>query len=185
MARLKPRGLIWRHVDRGTFVGEHPVLNLDDVAYLRELVNPTHVASVRLAIEPELARLAAIHSTPADREEIRTCTAGCYDAPDWRSYEALDNKLHFAIARSAKNKLFMCYFETLNVVRRSMVWGQPRKTAKPIRVHTGFLEHEQIVQAIEDKDRDRAVDCMKQHLHSVYSRILASRDAPPLDEILS
>ncbi|MEL6807812.1 MAG: FadR/GntR family transcriptional regulator [Pseudomonadota bacterium] len=183
LARLESRGLIWRHVGRGTFVGERPVLNLDDVAYLRELVNPTHVASVRLAIEPELARLAAIHSTPADREEIRTCAAGCYDAPDWRSYEAWDNKLHFAIARSAKNKLFLYYFETLNVVRRSMVWGQPRKTVKPVRDHTSFLEHDQIVQAIEDKDRDRAADCMKQHLHSVYSRILASMDAPPLDEI--
>jgi len=181
LAILEKRGLIWRHVGRGTFVGERPVLNLDDVAYLREQVTPAHVASVRLAIEPELARLAAMHSTAADREEIRTCAAQCYDAPDWRSYEAWDNKLHFAIARGAKNKLFLYYFETLNVVRRSMVWGQPRKTLKPVRNHTSFSEHDQIVQAITDNDHDVAADCMRKHLHSVYGRILASMDEPPLD----
>lgn len=181
LARLESRGLIWRHVGRGTFVGERPVLNLDDVSYLRDQVTPQHVASVRLTIEPELARLAAMHSTPTDREEIRTCAARCREAPDWRSYEAWDNKLHFAIARSAKNKLFLYYFETLNVVRRSMVWGQPRKTHKPAENYSSFLEHNQIVQAIEEKDRHFAAHYMKRHLYSVYGRILPSMDEAPLD----
>ena len=178
LATLEARGLIWRHVGRGNFVGERPVLNLDDVSYLRDQLTPPHVASVRLTIEPELARLAAIHSTPSDRDEIRTCAARCREAPDWRSYEAWDNKFHFAIARSAKNKLFLYYFETLNVVRRSMVWGQPRTTHKPKKKYSSFLEHDQIVQAIEAEDRDFAAHCMKQHLHSVYGRIL-----PKMDEI--
>lgn len=121
LARLEARGLIWRHVGRGTFVGERPVLNLEDVLYLKDQLTPPHVASVRLVIEPELARLAASHSTQADRQEIRGCATRCREAPDWRSYEAWDNKFHYAIARSSKNKLFLYYFETLNVVRRSMV----------------------------------------------------------------
>ncbi|MEP1354263.1 MAG: FadR/GntR family transcriptional regulator [Tateyamaria sp.] len=176
LARLETRGLIWRHVGRGTFVGERPVLNLDDMLYLRDQVTPPHVASVRLVIEPELARLAAMHSTPADREEIHACASRCRESPDWRSYEAWDNKFHHAIARSAKNKLFLYYFETLNVVRRSMVWGQPRKTSKPDKNYSSFLEHDQIKQAIEGKDSDFAAHCMKQHLHSVYGRILPSMD---------
>lgn len=182
LALLEARGLIWRHVGRGTFVGERPVLNLEDVSYLRDQVTPQHVASVRLAIEPELARLAAMHGTPTDMEEIRTCAARCCEAPDWRSYEAWDNKLHFAIARAAKNKLFLYYFETLNVVRRAMVWGQPRKTLKPEENYSSFLEHNQIVEAIEANNRDVAAQCMRQHLHSVYERILPSMDEAPLDK---
>ncbi|MEL7106572.1 MAG: FadR/GntR family transcriptional regulator [Pseudomonadota bacterium] len=181
LARLEARGLIWRHVGRGTFVGERPVLNLDDVLYLRDQLTPHNVASVRLTIEPELARLSAMHCTSTDLEEIRTCAESCRGVSDWRSYEAWDNKLHFAIARSAKNKLFLYYFETLNVVRRSMVWGQPRKTDKPAKDYSSFIEHAQIVQAIEDKDRDAAEDAMKEHLHSVYRRILMSMDQAPLD----
>lgn len=176
LARLESRGLIWRHVGRGTFVGERPILNMDDVLYLRDLVTPPQVAGVRLAIEPELARLAASNSTPIDREEIRTCAERCREAPDWRSYEAWDNKLHFAVARSAKNKLFLYYFETLNVIRRSMVWGQPRMNSKPVKGYSSFIEHDQIVQAIEDKDGECAALFMKQHLQSVYGRILPSLD---------
>lgn len=181
LARLESRGLIWRHVGRGTFVGERPVLNLEDVSYLRDQVTPSQVATVRLAIEPELARLAALHSAPADREELRTCAERCREVPDWRSYEAWDNKFHFAVARSAKNKLFLYYFETLNVVRRSMVWGQPRTTPKPAKNYSSFLEHDLIVQAIEKNDGEGAAQLMREHLHSVYGRILPSLDktAPP------
>lgn len=181
LAKLESRGLIWRHVGRGTFVGERPILNLEDISYLRDQVTPPQVATVRLAIEPELARLAAIHSTHIDREEIRTCTERCRDAPDWRSYEAWDNKFHFAIARGAKNKLFLYYFETLNVVRRSMVWGQPRTSIKPPKDYSSFLEHNLIAQAIENNDGEYAAQCMRQHLISVYRRILPSLDETTLE----
>jgi len=183
LARLEERGLIWRHVGRGTFVGERPVLNLDDVSYLRDQVTPIQVATVRLAIEPELARLAASHSSSSDREELRICANRCRNAPDWRSYEAWDNKLHFAVARSAKNKLFLYYFETLNVVRRSMVWGQPRKTPKPAADYSSFREHDMIVHAIENNDGEFAAQCMKQHLRSVYGRVLPSLEQAALDDI--
>lgn len=174
LATLEARGLIWRHVGRGTFVGERPVLNLDDVAYLRDLVTPPQVASVRMVIEPELARLAATYSTPSDREELRDCAERCRASSDWRSYEAWDNKFHFAVARGAHNKLFLYYFETLNVVRRSMVWGQPRKTSKPVKNHSSFVEHDLIVKAIEANNGEEAAQCMRRHLDSVYGRILPS-----------
>ena len=176
LAKLEARGLIWRHVGRGTFVGERPVLNLDDVLYLRDQVTPSQVASVRLAIEPELARLAATHSSAADREELRDCADRCRESSDWRSYEAWDNKFHFAVARGAKNKLFLYYFETLNVVRRTMVWGQPRRTHKPTKNHSSFLEHDLIMRAINENDGENAAHCMRQHLNSVYGRILPLLD---------
>ena len=174
LAELETQGLIWRHVGRGTFVGERPILNLDDVTYLRDQVTPNQIVSVRLAMEPELARLAAVNKTQADLDQIITCAARCRDAPDWRGYEAWDNKLHHAIARSTQNKLYLYYFETLNVVRRSMVWGQPRTTVKPGDDYTSFKEHDMIVEAIRNKDGDFAAQCMKRHLRSVYQRILPS-----------
>lgn len=176
LSYLEGQGLIWRHVGRGTFVGARPVLNLDDVTYLRDQVKPEQVVSVRFTIEPETARLAAIYGKKADHDLIEMCAERCRNAPDWRGYEAWDNKLHHAIARATQNKLYLYYFETLNVVRRSVVWGQPRKSLRPVENYSSFLEHDIIVQAIRSHDGDLAAQAMLDHLQSVYGRILPSMD---------
>lgn len=172
LSTLEADGHIWRHVGRGTFVGARPVLNLEDVIYLRDLVNPAQVVSVRFTIEPELAHLAALHANKTDLDQLQICAQRCRTAADWRGYEAWDHSLHHAIARASQNKLFQYLFETLNVVRRSMVWGQPRKTKRPPRNYASFKEHDAIVSAILQGDGPLARRAMKRHLGSVYSRVL-------------
>jgi GntR family transcriptional regulator, uxu operon transcriptional repressor len=172
LTALETDGLIWRHVGRGTFVGARPVLNLNDVAYLGELASPVQVIAARLAIEPGLARLAAHSGTRADFIAMRTCNERCRNAPDWRSYEAQDNNLHAVIAKATQNKLLVYLFETLNVVRRSTVWGQSRVTIGPAPDYCSFDEHEAICAAIEARDADLAECRMRSHLISVRDRVL-------------
>ncbi|RJE79720.1 FadR family transcriptional regulator [Paracoccus sp. JM45] len=172
LAELEAQGRIWRHIGRGTFVGARPVLNLQDVSYLCDQVKPAQVVTVRQTIEPELARLAAINGHPSDHERMQHCADRCRQAADWRGYEAWDNNLHHAIARASGNKLFIYYFDTLNVVRRSIVWGQSRNTTKPVETYSSFSQHDRIVAAIVDRDGDRAARYMREHLESVYTRIL-------------
>lgn len=169
---LEKSGLIWRHVGRGTFVGPRPILNLDDVFFLRDLVKPAQVVAVRLTIEPELSRLAASQASSSDHEQMRLCAARCREAEDWRTYEAWDNNLHHAIARSTRNPLFQYFFETLNSVRRSIVWGQPRDTPKPKADYSSFYEHDAIVSAIVDGDGELAARAMIAHLETVNARNL-------------
>ena len=172
LAELEAQGRIWRHVGRGTFVGSRPVLNLKDVTYLRDQIKPGQVVAVRFTIEPELCRLAALHSSKSDRDQMRLCAERCRSAEDWRTYEAWDNNLHHAIARATHNQLFLYFFETLNSVRRSIVWGQPRATLKPAPDYSSFAEHDAIVSAIAARDGDLAASWMVVHLRSVYSRVL-------------
>lgn len=169
---LEADGVIWRHVGRGTFIGARPVLNLADVAYLKDLVNSDQVVSVRLIIEPETARLAARDASLPDIERIRSYALRCREAADWRGYEAWDNNLHHAIAMATRNKLLIYLFETLNVVRRSMVWSQRRASERPPRDYESFGEHDAIVGAVANHREDEAGAAMRRHLSSVYSRIL-------------
>lgn len=188
LAELEAEGRIWRHVGRGTFVGARPVLNLKDVTYLRDQIKPVQVVAVRFNIEPELCRLAAQHANRSDLDQMRLCAARCRAAEDWRTYEAWDNNLHHAIARSTHNQLFLYFFETLNSVRRSIVWGQPRATRGPARDYSSFREHDEIVESIAAHDADAAAHAMILHLKSVYSRVLPESvrqmaDAgPPADQ---
>jgi DNA-binding FadR family transcriptional regulator len=169
---LEADGLIWRHVGRGTFVGARPVHNLTDIAYLGELASPVQVIAARLAIEPELARLAAHSGTRADFIAMRACNDRCRNAPDWRGYEAQDNNLHSVIAKATQNKLLIYLFETLNVVRRSTVWGQMRASKLPASDYCSFAEHEAICAAIEARNADLAACNMRDHLISVRDRVL-------------
>jgi GntR family uxuAB operon transcriptional repressor len=172
LAELEDDGLIWRHVGRGTFIGARPVLNLADVAYLGELASPAQVIAARLAIEPELARLAALYGTKSDFDEIQSCCRRCRSAPDWRSYEAWDNNLHYAVAKATHNKLLVYLFDILNVVRRSTVWGQSRTTKLPDRDHFSFAQHDAIFAAIAERDAALASQRMREHLNSVRERVL-------------
>ena len=169
---LEEDGLIWRHVGRGTFIGARPVLNLNDIKFLGELASPEQVLESRAAIEPPLAQLAAIHGSNADLDEIAHCAERCRAAEDWRSYEAWDNNLHDAIARATRNKLLIYLFETLNVVRRSIVWDQHRQTIGPTADHISFMEHDAIIEAITNRDGEQAAAAMRDHLLSVRQRVL-------------
>lgn len=172
LSQLEADGLVWRHVGRGTFIGSRPVLNLNDVGYLEKLARPMKVIEARLAIEPELARLAAIHGAKLDFDEIRTCSQKCENARDWRSYEAWDNNFHLAIAKATHNKVLIHLFETLNVVRRSIVWGQLRSSTLPPRTHASFAQHEAIIAAISARDASGADALMREHLVSVRDRVI-------------
>jgi DNA-binding FadR family transcriptional regulator len=172
LAELESDGLIWRHVGRGTFVGSRPVLNLDDLEYLEKLARPIKVIEARLAIEPELARLSAVHGAKADFDEIRASARKCQEAGDWRTYEAWDDNFHLAIAKATHNKVLIHLFDMLNVVRRSIVWGQLRSTTLPPRTHPSFAEHAAIIAAISSRDAAGAAARMREHLTSVRDRVI-------------
>lgn len=172
LASLEGDGLIWRQVGRGTFVGARPVHNLEDVAFLGQLASPAHVLEARLAIEPELSRLAAMHGARSDFDRIRTYSERARAAADWRSYEAWDNKFHLAVASATRNKLLSHLFETLNVVRRSIVWQQARTTAEPPMDHFSFDQHDAVAAAIEARDPAAAAAAMRDHLRSVREKVL-------------
>lgn len=148
------------------------MLDLADVAYMGELASPAQVIAARLVIEPELARLVAIYGARSNFEEIQSCNKRCREAFDWRSYEAWDNNLHYAIAKATHNRLLVYLSDILNVVRRSTVWGQPRTTNAPPEDHCSFAEHDVICAAFIARDAAKASLRMRDHLISVRDRVL-------------
>jgi len=176
LAVLEAEGQIWRHVGRGTFVGPRPIPNLSDVELLTNMTSPIAVMEARMAVEPQLARLASLHGSEADFAEMRQCNRRCRAAKTWRFYEAWDNNFHQAIAAATQNKLLISLFDTLNIVRRSVVWGQLRLTRLPPSDHASFHEHDEIYDAIASRDPDAAAECMRTHLKTVRDRVLSTLD---------
>ncbi|MFW5834013.1 MAG: FadR/GntR family transcriptional regulator [Pseudomonadota bacterium] len=171
---LEGEGLIWRHVGRGTFIGSRPVHDLADVAFLGELANPAQVMEARLALEPALARLAALHGVAPDFAKLEDAARRCREAKEWRAYEAADEGFHLGVARATHNKLLLNLFERLDAVRRATVWGRLRVSRLPPADHPSFAQHDAIARAIRERAADAAAEAMRTHLDAVRQRVLAS-----------
>jgi DNA-binding FadR family transcriptional regulator len=168
---LEAEGHLWRHVGRGTFIGQRPV-DESDVGTLTSRTNPVEVMRARLLIEPAIAREAALNATAADIDEMRICLKQARQAATWRQYENWDNRFHRSVAQAARNTLLLGLFDTLNAVRRAVVWGRLRSSAKaPSGDHHSFVEHDRIAAAIETRNVEEAGRAMRQHLESVEKKL--------------
>jgi DNA-binding FadR family transcriptional regulator len=173
LAVLEGEGQIWRHVGKGTFLGARPAQGQNDIAQLAINSNPAHVMQARLALEPELARLACLNATQADLAGLRDVAAACVAATTWREYEAQDARFHHHIAQASHNPVLCALFDTLNAVRRAVNWATPRPSdGPPERDHSSFAEHDRIVDAISHRDGRSAAEVMRQHLRTVEDRLL-------------
>jgi len=178
LGTLEAEGQIWRHVGKGTFIGNRPVDTLSDIAALSKRTNPAELMRARLIIEPEIARAAALTATPMHLAELRMCQTRTREAATWRQYETWDTRLHRTVAEATQNTPLLGLFDMLNALRRAVTWGRLRSNpVKPEPDHHSFTEHETIITAIENRDMNGAAAAMRTHLRSVEHNLLARQSS--------
>ncbi len=195
---LEREGEITRHQGRGTFVQgkggnghatngaarpgngaaqrAHAHLNgaLAAIPFDRilEFTNPLEVIEVRLAIEPVVARLAALRASQADIRRLESLVGATKDASDPLVYEKADEEFHRAVAESARNALFLALFDVLSASRRDASWRRLSENAhcfKRQSVHSA--SHQEIYEAIATRNSERAFECMQRHLSDVQRHV--------------
>ena len=175
LAALEHKGELWRHVGKGTFLGARPIHAISDVATLARRSSPASVMEARLALEPELARLAALHATERSTRTLRDIQARMREPGiGWRPYEGLDAQFHRLVARGAGNLLLLHVFDTLSAVRRAVTWARPRHHPHgPPPDHHSLAEHEVVLDSIVGRDPSAAAEAMRTHLITVMLRLTA------------
>ncbi|WP_419904783.1 FadR/GntR family transcriptional regulator [Kiloniella sp.] len=173
---LEAEGAIWRHVGRGTFIGNGKEESLAmSIANVAKHTNPRDVMSARMILEPQLAREAAFNATAQDMESLRRIARQTQLATSWREYETLDNQLHWLIAKSTQNNALLALFDLLNSLRRTVAWGRMRQRRdRPPKDHHSFAEHDNILDAIDNRDGVLAQNLMRNHLETVLKGLIPS-----------
>ena len=145
---------------RGIFVSN---VDVGDIAGLSE---------VRLVLEPEAARLAALRSTEADRAETEALLGELEEtarSPDERALIELDQRIHRHVYHAAHNPFAEA---TLNeyYVLALRIWflALDRVTE---RLDTAVHEHRALLEAIRDRDPERAETAMRTHIQSFDAEI--------------
>ncbi len=131
--------------------------------------NPMEVIEMRIAIEPFLARLAALRASPFEMaaiEKAATTAAGADSG-------AADLKFHKLIAASSGNKLAASLYDLLRRVGSdARVRLNASRPACPKRTQQRDAEHRAIAQAILARDPDGAEQAMRVHLTAVQKLVI-------------
>jgi DNA-binding FadR family transcriptional regulator len=173
LRKLADEGLVWRHVGKGTYVGPRPSglagkLNLS----LADITSPREIIEARLAIEPTLARHAALRGTNRQFFELEQCLAkfGIDGDSDYR--ESWDAQLHHLIAAAAGNHLMMALLDLIRSKATQTIFGELNNILHtPERMRESNRQHAEIVRAITARRADEAEEAMRQHLLSVQMKI--------------
>jgi len=169
LRRLSARGLINIQKGSGMYVSEINIedaietLNLYyDLKFDKNLL--AQIVEVRCLFEPEIARLAALNRTDEDLAELTENLLEFESCdPDNTQMEAdLDNKFHLTIAKASLNPIVQVTMEPIYSLLPRMrnfiygnVDGEKEYTLK---------SHQSQLDAIREKDGDKAYDIMKMHL---------------------
>ncbi|MFB9690236.1 FadR/GntR family transcriptional regulator [Amycolatopsis plumensis] len=118
--------------------------------HLRELLE------LRLAIEPQAARMAARHRRPDELSAMAAAYAQMADAEDTAAFEAADAQFHAALVRAAGNTLIAQL--QVPVVAALRAQGEP--------VHT-LVAHSRVLTLVLAKNADGAETACRRLLETV------------------
>ncbi len=163
--QLEQRNLIVRRVGSGTFVNfSGPIRpGMEDIA---DLVSPLQLIETRFAVEPYMARLAALHATGSDLDKFEDVLRRIEASQnDQNLFTQLDSEFHLELARCSRNPLIVRMYQQVNMVRFHAQWDRMKQlilSAEKIAVYNS--QHRAIYEALRQRDGQGAVDQINRHL---------------------
>lgn len=176
---LEQRGLVERRIGSGTYIKE---INYDSVyESLERFFHLKHCSyenliKTRLLIEPEIAAEAAVHATPEDLQELRHHVEKIEAAFESGNYETPvenDIQFHEVLARACGNELLCVITLGLHGLLRNGQLAQNRK----MLINEGAYGHRLILQAVQERDPERARREMKEHMGIAMKAFLGEKSA--------
>lgn len=173
--QLENRGLVVRRVGSGTFVNYVGPLQTPD-ADVADLISPLQLIEARFAVEPYMARLAAIHSTGRDLDSfeavlqrIESCNA------DQDRFTHWDMEFHLQLARCSRNPLLFKLYQQINAIRAHAQWNRMKRVILvPEKIAAYNRQHRAIFDALRARDTQAAVDAITAHLETARQDLIGA-----------
>ena len=179
---LREKGLVEAYSGRGTFITDGTThaarQSFDLMVKIGQQESSTHLAELRLILEPGIAAVAAARVEEEDLIAMREAVAVMERAQaDPSAYIEADLDFHLALAEAAANPLILSLIDSIVGLLREQrikifnVEGGPQR---------GQIHHKRILEAMERHDSEMARNTMRAHLEQVREDSKASPDAKAL-----
>jgi GntR family transcriptional repressor for pyruvate dehydrogenase complex len=166
---LSEKGLVESYSGRGTFITNgtsHAIRqSLDLIMKIGQAEGSSHLAEVRDILEPEIAALAASRAEEQHLESLREAV-NVMDASkqDADAFIEADLDFHLALAEAAANPLILSLIDSIVGLLREQRMRIFQTEGGPER---GQYHHRRILKAVENRDPEKARQCMRAHLKQV------------------
>lgn len=182
-ARLAARGLLTSRRGSGAYVAETAQYRAFQITpdEMREIDDVLKLLEMRIALEGEMATLAADRRTDDDLAAMRAALAAMSESEDMDASVAADARFHGAIARATRNSYYVRITEFLGVrfvPSRKLYLGSNDEEAHRAYAAMINADHEMILNAIADRDPREARGAARRHMEMSYRRYQALRDVP-------
>jgi DNA-binding FadR family transcriptional regulator len=170
--RLKGEGLLKVQPSLRAFVSR-PDANIFGT-YLRGIDEPKSkifrdAQKLRLTLEPAITRLAAQRASAEQIEQLRQTVEKMEELlEDGEQFIHLDTAFHTILAEASNNQVLLILTQSIQDTLekiRSIILASPGVTQR------ANLHHRMILQAIQDRDPEKADRAMLAHLHQVQGDI--------------
>jgi GntR family transcriptional repressor for pyruvate dehydrogenase complex len=166
---LSEKGLVESYSGRGTFITNgtsHAIRqSLDLIMRIGQAEGSAQLAEVRDILEPEIAALAALRAEDQHleslREAINVMDASKHEAD---AFIEADLDFHLALAEAAANPLILSLIDSIVGLLREQRMRIFQTEGGPER---GQYHHRRILKAVENRDPEKARQCMRAHLKQV------------------
>ncbi|WP_274425303.1 FadR/GntR family transcriptional regulator [Chelativorans sp. YIM 93263] len=175
LSRLANRGLIVRHVGRGTFVSTLPQRQRkgsdrsDDANQWRgQQPSPRELVEFRSECEPALVPMIVMNASDDELDELEHLALKGRAAATWWACEAADAAFHAHLFAVTHNSV--CFFigDWLTQARRGQSWlALKQQTFSFQRWGSYQEEHETIVRHLKSRDINAARKVLRNHLSHV------------------
>jgi GntR family uxuAB operon transcriptional repressor len=183
MIALELAGLVEVRSGSGVYVCGRPLpgpLTGLDVASSEP--GPFDLFAARLAVEGEIAAMAAENATAEDLTEMAAAIAQMrLAAQTGRSTKPANQRFHLALAAAAKNPVLLKIVHVIwgEVPKRGPIWAKldARRQMRPTRI----AEHELILRAVTERQADHARAATRAHIQAVIKDYLDGAATKPVD----
>jgi DNA-binding FadR family transcriptional regulator len=163
--KLEKAGLVSRRLGSGTFVGAAVAPGRRPGDLVDEL-SPLQLIEARLAVEPFTTRLAVLHATQRNLDDMQTVLAqaeACVNDKD--AFSKWDGEFHLLIARASANPLLLGVYRQINHVRLHAQWdAMKEKILTPEVIADYNRQHRGIFNALHVRDAHLAQSLISDHL---------------------
>jgi DNA-binding FadR family transcriptional regulator len=176
--QLERKTMVVRRVGSGTFVNyKGPIV--DSMADVTDLISPLQLIEARLAIEPAMTRLAAVHASTRDLDAMQGILKQLEGAADDQDhFTRLDSEFHLGIARCSRNPLLFRLYQQINTVRAHAQWEQMKQIIlSRAKMELYNRQHRAIFEALNQREAQSAADLISRHLETARQDLVGADSA--------